>query len=111
MEDFDDPPTSRLQKNLPAVVIATLLAAIGWYFPSKQLAPADCTRLQQLLRLIADQGTTPWRRTVQASCPHIQISRAHQINSRGGYNNWLIATTQKIRPRGLQSVHSPGRAH
>ncbi len=111
MEDFDDPPTSRLQKNLPAVVIATLLAAIGWYFASKQLAPADCTGLQQLLRLIADQGTTPRCRTGQSSCPHINISRAHPINFRGGYNVWLIATTQKIRPRGLQSVHSPGRAH
>lgn len=51
MEDFDDPPTSRLQRNLPAVVIATLLAAIGWYFANRFLENADCPRLQGWLLL------------------------------------------------------------
>ena len=51
MEDFDDPPTSRLQKNLPAVVIATLLAAIGWFFASKSLATANCPGLRWWLLL------------------------------------------------------------
>lgn len=52
MEDFDDPPTSRLQRNLPAVVIATLLAAIGWYFANRYfLENADCPRLRWWLLL------------------------------------------------------------
>ena len=51
MEDFEPQPTSRLQKNLPAVVIATLLAAIGWFFASKFLATANCPRLQWWLLL------------------------------------------------------------
>ena len=51
MEDFEPQPTNRLQKNLPAVVIATLLAAIGWFFASKFLATANCPRLQWWLLL------------------------------------------------------------
>ena len=52
MEDFDDPPTSRLQRNLPAVVIATLLAAIGWYFANRYFVEnADCPRLRWWLLL------------------------------------------------------------
>ena len=51
MEDFEDQHTNRLQKNLPAVVIATLLAAIGWFFASKFLATANCPRLQWWLLL------------------------------------------------------------
>ena len=47
MEDIDDRPINRLQKNLPAVVVATLLAAIGWFFASKFLATANCPRLRQ----------------------------------------------------------------
>ena len=52
MEDFEDQHTNRLQKNLPAVVIATLLAAIGWFFASKFLATANCPRLQWWLLLL-----------------------------------------------------------
>ena len=49
MEDFEYPPTNRLQKNFVPVAAATILAGLGWYFASAYLAPADCPRLQQLL--------------------------------------------------------------
>ena len=58
MEDFDDPPTSRLQRNLLPVAAATVLAMLGWFFVSNSLAQNDCPRLLEALRSIAHQGTT-----------------------------------------------------
>lgn len=47
MEDFDDPPTSRLQRNLLPVAAATVLAGIGKYLGRGLLANANCPRQRQ----------------------------------------------------------------